>query len=112
MTVNYKIIGNRIKELRKTKGWTQATLAEISGIEPSNISHIERAATKVSLPTLLSIANALNTTLDELVYTNLKKSTHISSKIIEELLKDCTPQELSAIAEVIKTTKTVLRTEK
>ncbi len=112
MTVNYKIIGNRIKELRKAKGWTQATLAEISGIEPSNISHIERAATKVSLPTLLSIANALNTTLDELVYTNLKKSTHISSKIIEELLKDCTPQELSAIAEVIKTTKTVLRTEK
>lgn len=112
MTVNYKIIGTRIKELRKAKGWTQATLAEISGIEPSNISHIERAATKVSLPTLLSIANALNTTLDELVYTNLKESKHISSKIIEELLKDCTPQELSAIAEVIKTTKTVLRTEK
>jgi len=109
--IDYVTIGQRIKKYRKAKGFTQAALAEMSGIEPSNISHIERAATKLSLPTLVSIANALETSLDELVYDNLKKSAHVSLALIDELLSDCTPTELKAIGEVIKTTKTVLRTK-
>ena len=68
--IDYVIIGKRIKELRCAKGMTQAALAELSGVEPSNISHIERAATKLSLPTLVAIANALGATLDEIVYNN------------------------------------------
>lgn len=111
MAIDYVIIGTRIREIRKNKKMTQATLAELSGVEPSNISHIERAATKLSLPTLVSIANALNVTLDELVYGNLKKSQHISVGLINDLLSDCTADELKALAEVVKTTKNVLRTK-
>ena len=95
--IDYVSLGKRIRDIRKKQGLTQALLAEKSGVEPSNISHIERAATKLSLPTLVSIANALEVSLDELVYD-------------EELLDDCSAAELKAIAEVIKTTKTVLRT--
>lgn len=109
MNVDYVSIGNRIKEIRKSKGWTQAKLAERSEIEPSNISHIERAATKLSLPTMVSIANALEVSLDELAYGSLKKSSHISVKIINDIIEDCTTEELKSIAEVIKTTKSVLR---
>ena len=109
MGIDYISIGNRIKEIRMAKGWTQAKLAEESGIEPSNISHIERAATKLSLPTLVSIANALGATLDEIVYGSLIKSDHISMKIIDDILADCTPEELRSIAEIIKTTKNILR---
>lgn len=112
MEINYVSIGNRIREIRKSKNWTQATLAEISGTEPSNISHIERAATKLSLPTLIKIANALEVTLDELVYGTLIKNSHISVKLIDDLLADCTPDELVSISEVIKTTKNVLRSKK
>ncbi len=110
MPIDYVIIGNRIREIRKIRKLTQAQLAEMSGIEPSNISHIERAATKLSLPTLINISNALGVTLDEIVYDNLKKSAHVSSSLINELLEDCTAEELKAIAEVIKTTKNILRT--
>ena len=109
--INYVVIGKRIRELRLKKQLTQAALAELSGIEPSNISHIERAATKLSLPTLVSIANALEVTLDELVWDNLKKSEHVSLSIIDELVSDCSPSELKAISEVIKTTKAVLRSK-
>ncbi len=109
MEIDYKIIGSRIKQLRKAKNMTQADLAEKSGVEPSNISHIERAATKLSLPTLIRISNALGCTLDELVYSNLSKSSHVSSKIIDELLSDCTDEEIMAIAEMIRTTKQILR---
>ena len=62
MELDYQAIGVRIRRLRKERGLTQQTLAEISSQEPSNISHIERGATKLSLPTLVSIANALEVT--------------------------------------------------
>lgn len=109
MSIDYISIGNRIKEFRKAKGWTQAFLAEKSGVEPSNISHIERAATKLSLPTMVNIANALDVTLDELAYGSLAKSAHVSVKMIDDILAECSPEELKSLAEVLKTTKTVLR---
>ena len=109
MSIDYISIGNRIKEIRNSKGWTQAKLAEKSGVEPSNISHIERAATKLSLPTMVNIANALDVTLDEIAYGSLVKSTHVSIKMINDILADCSPEELRSLAEVIKTTKSVLR---
>ena len=112
MTIDYLSIGSRIRELRTAKGWTQATLAEESGVEPSNISHIERGATKLSLPTMVSIANALGVTLDEIAYGSIAKNTHVSVKMIDEILSDCTPNELRSITEIIRTTKAVLRNRK
>ena len=107
--IDYISIGERVRTFRRQKGWTQEELAEASDVEPSNISHIERAATKVSLPTLLRIANALEVTLDELVFASLVKSQNISLKMIDELLQDCTPQELQAIAEIVAHARKVLR---
>lgn len=107
--IDYSIIGTRVKELRKARGWTQECLGELSGIEPCNISHIERGAAKLSLPTLMSIANALGATLDEIVYGNLNKSSHVSFELIDELLSDCTDEEIIAVAEIIKTTKKIIR---
>ena len=109
MNIDYVSIGKRIKELRTEKGWTQANLAEKSGVEPSNISHIERAATKLSLPTMVNIANALGVTLDEIAYGSLEKSSHVSLKMLDDILADCSPEELKSIVQVIKTTKLVLR---
>ena len=109
--INYEGIGKRIREKRKSLGLTQTVLAERAGIEPSNLSHIERAATKLSLPTLIMIANALGATLDELVYDTLQNNTQVSFSLINELLSDCSPSELRALCEVIKTTKAVLRAQ-
>ena len=111
MAIDYVSIGKRIKELRKQRGLTQAKLAEESGVEPSNISHIERAATKLSLPTMVNIANALGVTLDEIAYGSLVKSSAVSVKIINDVLADCSPEELRTLAEFLKTTKAVLRSK-
>lgn len=112
MDINYIAIGKRIRQLRIERGWSQAMLAEKSGVEPSNISHIERAATKLSLPTLVNISNTLEVTLDEIVYESLIKNDHITCDIINELLADCSTKEISAIIEIIKTTKNILRNDK
>ena len=79
MDINYDSIGQNIKKFRVAKGLTRNKLGEKSGIEPSNISHIERGATKVSLPTLVSIANALEVSLDEIIYDSLVKNEHIKA---------------------------------
>ena len=109
MFVDYKDMGKRIREIRESKHLTQAALAEIAGIEPSNLSHIERAATKVSLPTLINIANALEVSLDELVCGSLIRSEHIAVRQLNELLSDCTPAELQAVIEMVNTMKKILR---
>ena len=90
MELDYQAIGVRIRRLRKERGLTQQTLAEMSGQEPSNISHIERGATKLSLPTLVSVANALEVTVDQILW-------------------DCSHLELKIITETIRTLKENLR---
>ena len=109
MALDYAAIGQRIRMFRIKRGWKQSDLAEKSGVEPSNISHIERAATKLSLPTLVSIANALEVSLDEIVYNSLIKNKHIYVKEIDELVGDCDPKELSSIIQIIRTTKGIIR---
>lgn len=107
MEINYKAIGERVRRFRMSKNWTQAELGELSLVEPSNISHIERGATKVSLPTLMKIANALDVSLDELVYDSLKTNRHISTDELNELLSDCTDSELKTIVELVKSVKSI-----
>ncbi len=109
MAIDYVMIGKRIRSFRKAKKWTQAYLAEMADAEPTNISHIERGATKVSLPTLMNIANALEVTLDEIVYGSLVKSVHVSVAMFDCLLADCTPDEIRALYEITATTKAVMR---
>lgn len=111
MEINYTAIGIRIKKYRTQMKITQATLAELSGVEPSNISHIERGATKVSLPTLVKIANALKVTLDDLVYDSLNKNQHISIKELNDILSDCSDSEIKSIVEMVKSTKAILRNQ-
>ncbi len=111
MEIDYLKLGRRLRAFRVKSGLTQAQLAEASCIEPSNISHIERGATKVSLPTLVKLANALGASLDSLVYDSLEQTRHISYGEISELLSDCSNRELKAIARMIRATKDILRTD-
>ena len=94
MELDYQAIGVRIRRLRKERGLTQQTLAEMSGQEPSNISHIERGATKLSLPTLVSVANA---------------SRSVFETEAARILSDCSNLELKVITETIRTLKENLR---
>ena len=39
----------------------------------------------------------------------MEKSAHVSVKVMDDLLRDCSPEELISIAEILKTVKQVLR---
>ena len=65
--IDYAVLGKRIKETRQASGITQEALAEMVSCNTSHISNIENNYTKASLNVLLSIANALNTSIDYLL---------------------------------------------
>ena len=106
--IDYKAIGARIRRLRKEKNLTQQVLAEMSYQEPSNISHIERGATKLSLPAIVNIANALDVTVDELLCDSLKVSKKPYEKYSDKILSDCTHDELIIITETMLALKNSL----
>lgn len=62
-----KIKGSYIKELRRSKKLTQKQLAELSQISESMVSKIELGVKSAKIETLKKIANALSTTMDDLV---------------------------------------------
>ena len=57
---NKKLLGKRIKQIRKSNGYTQDELSEIIGIETGSLSGIESVRNYPSLTTLEKISNILN----------------------------------------------------
>ena len=67
MEIDYKAIGQRIKIARIKKGITQEAVADLIDITPAHMSNVETGKTKVSLPTLIEIANARGAVFQQLV---------------------------------------------
>ena len=61
MELDYQEIGRNVRNYRMKKGLNQRELAELVNVSDQHISHIENAHTKLGLPTLVAIANALET---------------------------------------------------
>ena len=113
MELNYALIGARIKRLRKSKKLTQDKLSELSSISPQHLSQIESAKTKLSLPTLINICNALGVTADRILCDVLKADApeEISADIAE-VFSDCTADEIFLMLNVANSLKHSLRLKK
>ena len=109
MELDYQALGERIRRIRKSRGMTQNHLAELVGIDTSNISHIERAASKVSLATLVGIANALECSVDDLLCDSTLYEREAFENQLVELSKDCTPKELRLLTDLVYAMKESIR---
>ena len=84
--VDYKLLGENIRSTRLDCRLTQEELAEAVSCNTSHISNIENNYTKVSLPTLVAISNALNTSIDYLIRDSYNtQDTGIESEILLEI---------------------------
>ena len=59
------IIGSRIRELRLEKNYSQEKLAELSSLDMTYISMVERGKRNITVKSLLSICQALGIKLGE-----------------------------------------------
>ena len=109
MELDYIALGARIRRPRKDLGLTQSSLAEQAGLAPSNISHIERGASKVSLGSLVKIANILGCSADDLLCDSLSQEREAFENELVKLTGDCSPAELRILTEQARSLKDTLR---
>lgn len=108
--LNYKLVGQRIRTIRKKRGMTQERLAELAEISPQHCSGIETGAAKVSLPALVKIANALNASMDELLLDSISAVEKPSlMKEVETVFGDATPDEIYLMLAQAKSIKEAVR---
>lgn len=61
------LVRNRIRALRVAHGWSLEDLAGRANISPSSLSRIENGQRRLALDQLVTLARALDTSLDQLV---------------------------------------------
>jgi transcriptional regulator with XRE-family HTH domain len=93
MGIDYELLGQRIRETRIKTGMTQASLSGIIDLSPAHYSHIESGKAKINLPTLVAIAQALDTTIDSLLYDSTPVLGDAYDRDFKDLLDDCTRDE-------------------
>ncbi len=111
MSIDYKSIGRRIKAARTRLDMIQERLAEQVNLSPSHLSNIETGTTKVSLPTIVKLANALQVSVDSLLADSVVQSKAVFEEDIQTILSDCDDYEIRVIADIAAATKKTLRKE-
>ena len=78
-----RLIGKKIKEIRKKTNLTQDKFSEQIGIEPQSLSNIENGKSFPSMQTVLNIMEKFHTTPQEFFdYEYLKGEEQLESEII------------------------------
>lgn len=105
--LNYKEIGQRIKQRRLSQHITQDKLAEDLSVNPSHISNIECGRAHPSLTALVTIANSLKCSVDiflsqEYTYKNDDKDPiSIADRKLQRKLKMCSEEKKEKILKII-----------
>ena len=102
--MDYYVIGQRIRKTRKAHGLSQEQLAELVGISTTHMSHIETGTTKLSLPVLVSLAEALEVSTDDLLFCGSPTERGSVLAELTQLLESCTTQQLKITVDVLRAT--------
>lgn len=85
-------IGNKLLNIRKRTGMTQAEVAEKAGLSDRTYADIERGTVNMRIETILRICSALDITPDEIL-TESEAETQLSQAEVFSRLNACSPKE-------------------
>ena len=100
-----KMLGKRIKELRKSKNLTQEKLAELVGFEPNHITKIEAGIHFPQPEKLDKLAQVFDIPMNELFDFDHKLPEIVIKHKITEWLEDASLAETEYIYKTIKNIK-------
>ena len=106
MVIDSESIGRRIKHYRSEKKLSQEELA--NSVFASSNHNIETGVKTPSLELLISIANALDVSADDLLTDNLKHSSSPVDTEIHDLLLDCNHDEKAILTRTLTFLKALL----
>ena len=102
MRTTKKLLGERIKELRKSRKLSQDKLSEQIDIDPKHLSRIEVGSSYPSLNTLEKIAIALNVEIKEFFeFEHLSDRKELINNTVK-LLKETDEERIKLISKVIR----------
>ncbi len=107
--IDYKKIGQIIRKLRKERNLSQEQLAEKIWISTTHMSHIETGTTKLSLPVLVDLANALGVGTDVILSLTSKEKEH-SLCSIQAILESCSVPQAKVLEQIIRSAKDAMDT--
>ena len=97
-----KKLGLRIKEVRKSLGYSQEKLAEIINMDIPNLSNIECGKRFMTAETLEKIAKALHTTERELFDFSKTEPQRYLKEDINKILENSDEKAITFFLEVMK----------
>ena len=109
MELDYKALGKRIRIARINADMTQDRLSTMLEMSPSHMSNIETGSTKISLTALVSIANALGVTVDDLLYDSIVHARPQLERDIPQIVDSCDDYELRVVKDVTQSVVDALR---
>lgn len=104
METTKKLLGARIKELRKLRGLSQEKLAELVDIDPKHVSRIEVGGSYPSIDTLAVMAKSLQVELKDFFEFghHRKKSVTEITKEISAMLRETDSEKVRLILKVVR----------
>lgn len=79
--LDYKALGQRIRQTRKSRNITQEALGELVCLSTAHIGHIERGTRIPSLDTVWRIAAELKVSVDYLLFDSLDRPEQVFSAV-------------------------------
>lgn len=73
--------GKKIQHYRKALGWSQEELAAMAGIEPKQVSKVERGASDIRLSTAIKLISALNIEPNDVIPFTIRPQAENKSDI-------------------------------
>lgn len=102
MSLNYSIIGVRLKQARIDKKITQQDLAEKLGVSVPYVSRIERGSTNINLKRLSEICALLEISEGEILSGASSESSSYLNTAFSDLLKNCPAEKIDLIYKIAK----------
>ena len=100
MEPDYKALGKWIRIARINADMTQDRLSTMLEMSPSHMSNIETGSTRISLTALVSIANALGVTVDDLLYDSIVHARPQLERDIQQIVDSCDNYELRVVKDI------------
>ena len=109
--IDFEKIGMRIKTLRNNCNMTQEKLAEKTGLSLSHICNLENGHSKMSVESLITIADALSVSTDAILFGEISHCHDDDQyyKDFVDVMFDCTDFEKGILIENALYMKDTLR---
>ena len=99
------LLGRKIRELRKSKGWTQEYLSEQLGVNAKSILRIECGQTFPTVQNLEKLAVIFGVKMSDLFNYESLEELELVKKNIDEILKELDEYQIRSVYKFLNSIK-------